>query len=92
MATKRPLPLPLADLRRSRTVTQVRLAAALGVSQSEVSRIERQHNVLVSTVHSYVLALGGQLQLQVLFDDGEEVLLHVVGPAAEERQLEVESQ
>ena len=82
MATQRRRPLPLADLRRSRTVTQVHLAAALGVSQSEVSRIERQHNVLVSTVHSYVLALGGQLQLHVLFDDGEEVLLHVIGPAA----------
>lgn len=84
MATTRSSRLPLATLRRSRTFTQVRLAAALGVSQSEVSRIERQHNVLLSTVEAYVVALGGELEVVARFDDGEQVLLRLAGSAVED--------
>ncbi len=73
MSAPRPTePVNLATLRRSRRVTQTRLCAPLGVSQSEVSRIERHTNVLVATVHAYVLAMGGELELAVSFPgDGE---------------------
>jgi predicted transcriptional regulator len=48
----------LADLRESRQVTQVQLAERLGVSQSNVSRLEARSDVYPSTLHSYVEALG----------------------------------
>jgi transcriptional regulator with XRE-family HTH domain len=65
----------LSAVRRSRQITQTRLAASLGVTQSEVSRIERQHNLLIGTVRAYVVAVGAELELAVRFDDGERIVL-----------------
>jgi predicted transcriptional regulator len=61
--------LALAELRASRDLTQVHLARALGVSQPNVSRIEHQEDVYLSTLRSYVQALGGQLEIRAVFDD-----------------------
>jgi len=61
--------LALAELRASREVTQVGLADALGVSQPNVSRIEHQDDVYLSTLRSYVEALGGRLEVQAVFED-----------------------
>jgi DNA-binding Xre family transcriptional regulator len=60
----------LADLRESRQVTQVQLAERLGVSQSNVSRLEARSDVYLSTLRSYVEALGGYLEIAAVF--GEE--------------------
>ena len=57
----------LAGLRQARSVTQVTLAAQLGVSQGEVSRIEHQADLLLSTIARYVDAVGGELTLVVRF-------------------------
>ena len=65
----------LSAVRRSRRITQTRLAASLGVSQSEVSRIERQRNLLVGTVRAYVVAVGAELEVAVCFGDGERIVL-----------------
>ena len=61
--------LALAELRASRDVTQQGLADALRVSQPNVSRIEHQDDVYLSTLRSYVEALGGSLQVRAVFDD-----------------------
>ena len=61
--------LALAELRASREVTQVGLADALGVSQPNVSRIEHQDDVYLSTLRSYVEALGGRLEVRAVFED-----------------------
>lgn len=61
--------LALAELRASREVTQIGLADALGVSQPNVSRIEHQDDVYLSTLRSYVEALGGRLEVQAVFED-----------------------
>lgn len=63
----------LADVRRRRGVKQVELAELLGVAQNQVSNIERQQDMLLSTVHRYVVALGGELQLVVTFPNGDDV-------------------
>jgi transcriptional regulator with XRE-family HTH domain len=60
------LVIDLAELRREAGVTQVQLAEALATSQGQVSRIERQSDMLVSTLIAYLTALGVEARLVVL--------------------------
>jgi DNA-binding XRE family transcriptional regulator len=64
----------LADLRRARSLTQVQLAAALELTQPQVSRIERETNLYLATLRSYVEAMGGRLELVGVFEDENVVL------------------
>jgi transcriptional regulator with XRE-family HTH domain len=59
--------LALANLRESRGVTQAQLAESLGVSQPNVSKVERTEDVHLSTIINYVAALGGHLELKAVF-------------------------
>jgi DNA-binding XRE family transcriptional regulator len=61
--------LALSELRASRDVTQQMLAEALEVTQPNVSRIEHEDDVFLSTLRSYVEALGGRLEVRAVFDD-----------------------
>ena len=61
--------LSLAKLREVAGMTQAEVAKRLDFSQANVSRIERQHDLYVSTLADYVGALGGQLQLVAVFPD-----------------------
>jgi transcriptional regulator with XRE-family HTH domain len=69
------LALALGKLREQRGATQVETAAAMGVSQVNVSRIEREENVYLSTLARYVAALGGQLRIEAVFPDMSVSLL-----------------
>jgi DNA-binding XRE family transcriptional regulator len=60
----------LSQLRNARRLTQVQLAAILGVSQAQVSRMENQADLYLSTLRSYVQAMGGELELRAVFPDG----------------------
>lgn len=64
----------LYNARRAVGKSQVEVAAELGVTQANVSRIERANDLQLSTLDKYVRALGGRLELRVVFDD-EEVIL-----------------
>jgi transcriptional regulator with XRE-family HTH domain len=57
--------IDLAELRRRAGVTQVQLAEALATSQGQISRIERQNDMLLSTLIAYLTALGVQASLVV---------------------------
>lgn len=57
--------LSLADVRRRLGRSQAEVAAAIGTTQSGVSRLERQADMLVSTLDDYIAALGGQLRLVI---------------------------
>lgn len=70
--------LALAQLRQSRHVTQVQLAETLGISQGNVSRLEGRSDVYLSTLRSYIEALGGHLEITAVFDS--ERLPVDVGP------------
>ena len=61
--------LALGRPREVRGTTQVELAGALGVTQANVSRIEHQDDLYLSTLREYVEALGGGLQIAAIFDD-----------------------
>ena len=58
--------IDLAEIRRAAGLTQVELATALGTSQGQISRIERQSDMLVSTLIAYLTALGVEASLVVL--------------------------
>lgn len=61
--------LTLAELRKARQMTQQQLARALETTQPGVSQIERRTDLYVSTLRSYVEALGGRLEISVAFTD-----------------------
>lgn len=63
----------LAEVRRARRMTQQQLARALEVSQAQVSRIEHQTDLYLSTLKSYIEALGGELVLAARFEDTDEI-------------------
>jgi DNA-binding XRE family transcriptional regulator len=68
----------LAEIREKRELTQTDIANVLETSQANVSRIERQHDLYLSTLAHYVEALGGTLRIAAVFGD-EEVEIGV-GP------------
>lgn len=65
----------LGALRRARTLTQVQLAKTLDVTQAQVSRIEHQADLYLSTLRSYLQAMGAELELIARFEDGTRVEL-----------------
>ncbi len=61
--------LSLSALREQVGLTQVELAGALHVTQANISQLERKQDLYLSTLSRYVEALGGQLELRVVFPD-----------------------
>jgi DNA-binding Xre family transcriptional regulator len=61
--------LALAELRHSRNITQIQLAAQLGITQGNVSRMEARSEIYLSTLRSYIEALGGHLEIAAVFGD-----------------------
>jgi len=60
--------LGLAGIRAGRRVTQVELAARLDRSQGNISELERRSDVYLSSLREYVEALGGELEVNAVFD------------------------
>ena len=67
--------MTLCDLRKAHELTQERMAEALHISQDGVSRLEKRSDFLLSTLRSYVEAMGGKLRLVVEFPDRKPVTL-----------------
>jgi transcriptional regulator with XRE-family HTH domain len=61
----------LYQLREARNLTQINLAKVLEVNQGAVSRLEKRTDMYVSTLRSYIQAMGGQLQVKAIFPEGE---------------------
>jgi len=78
--------LTLQELRKAKEMTQVQLAAVLGVQQATVAKYERQSDLLLSTLTSYVRAMGGDLKLTVEFPGKAPVTLEGFGDAEETRK------
>jgi hypothetical protein len=70
----------LSSLRRQSGRSQAEIAEVIGTTQSGVSRVERQYDMLVSTLRAYVNATGGRLQLVVTYPDRVQ---HLEIPALE---------
>jgi predicted N-acyltransferase len=67
--------LTLRALRQAQHLTQERMAALMGVEQENVSRLERRADLLLSTLSSYVAAMGGKLRLIAEFPDRHPVAI-----------------
>jgi DNA-binding XRE family transcriptional regulator len=61
--------LRLAELRKHRKASQTTVAKRLAVSQSNISQLERGDDLKLSTLESYINALGGKLEVRAVFDD-----------------------
>jgi transcriptional regulator with XRE-family HTH domain len=69
------LQLDLRGLRELLGKTQQEIAALLERSQGQVSETERRQDIRLSTLRSYVEALGGELELVATFGD-KRIKLH----------------
>jgi transcriptional regulator with XRE-family HTH domain len=66
--------IDLAAIRRATGLTQIELAAKLGVRQAQISKIERQRDMLISTLASYLRALG--VNAQIVVEVGEQTVTY----------------
>ncbi|MEY8711669.1 transcriptional regulator [Mangrovibacter phragmitis] len=70
--------IALSMLREELNISQTELAAAMGVKQPSVARIEQAGNdPRLSTLKRYVQALGGELSLDVTLPTGKRVAFHL---------------
>jgi len=65
--------MSLSELRKEQGVTQVELADSLGIKQPNVAQMEQREDVYLSTLRSYLEALGGSLEVVARFPDGKTI-------------------
>jgi transcriptional regulator with XRE-family HTH domain len=68
--TEPPAAVRLAELRRSRKLSQAEVAGRAGIKQAAVARIEGRGDILLSTLGRIVSAMGGRLSIRAEFPDG----------------------
>ena len=73
--------MALQELRESRQLTQVQLAASLEVNQAAISKMEGQSDMYLSTLRRLVGAMGGKLKLIAEFPD-QEIVINQFEPKA----------
>jgi transcriptional regulator with XRE-family HTH domain len=65
--------LHLSQLRKARGLTQEAVAGLLGVSQAEVSKMERRTELYVGTLRKFIEAMNGELVIAARFTNGVEI-------------------
>ena len=68
--TEPPAAVRLAELRQLRKLSQAAVAGRAGIKQAAIARIEGRGDILLSTLHRVVSAMGGRLSIRVEFPDG----------------------
>ncbi|URO00281.1 helix-turn-helix transcriptional regulator [Leclercia adecarboxylata] len=67
----------LNQLREELNISQTELAAAMGVKQPTIAKIEQTDNdPRLSTLKRYVTALGGEVSIDVILPTGKRVAFH----------------
>ncbi len=69
----------LRELRKAAGKAQADVAATLKIKQPSVSKIEKQTDMYLSTLRSYVEAIGGELDVVVRLPSRGAVRLHRLG-------------
>ncbi|HME06488.1 MAG TPA: hypothetical protein VKG25_05530 [Bryobacteraceae bacterium] len=65
--------MSLHQLRKARELTQTKIAEELHMGQGDVSKTERRTDMYVSTLASYLQAVGADLEIRAVFPDGRAV-------------------
>ena len=65
--------IDLAAIRRAAGVSQEQLAERLGLRQGQISRTERQADLLLSTLVAYLRALGADAELMITLPGRETI-------------------
>lgn len=73
----------LHELRKETGLTQVKVSEILDMPQSNVSRLEKNSDMLLSTLRTYVEAIGGKLNLTVELPDKNPIILGGLGDLIE---------
>lgn len=80
-----PVVTSLTAVRNARELTQQQLADALGLTQGEISKIERRLNITIQTLARFIEATGGTLELVANYASGPVRLdLKVLGTGSAE--------
>jgi transcriptional regulator with XRE-family HTH domain len=69
----------LGELRKAAGKAQAEIAATLKIKQPSISKIEKQTDMYLSTLRSYVEAIGGELDLVVRLPPRRVMRLHRLG-------------
>jgi transcriptional regulator with XRE-family HTH domain len=80
--------MTLQDMRKARKLTQESMAELLGIRQDSVSRLEKRTDLLLSTLRSYVKAMGGDLKLVAEFPDRPSVIILALGELEDEDSIQ----
>jgi transcriptional regulator with XRE-family HTH domain len=67
--------MTLRDLRKALELTQADVSSKLHMKQEAISRLERRSDLLLSTLVSYIEAMGGELNLTAKFPNRPAVKL-----------------
>jgi transcriptional regulator with XRE-family HTH domain len=67
--------MTLREVRKAVDRTQIQVAKVLGINQDGVSRLEQRADLLLSTLRSYLKAIGGELKLVVKLPNQRTVIL-----------------
>jgi DNA-binding XRE family transcriptional regulator len=67
--------LTLQDIRKAQKLTQEQMAKTLNIGQDSISRLEKRSDMMLSTMRSYVEAMGGSLELVARFPKRAPVII-----------------
>lgn len=81
----------LQDLRKAHKLTQKDMAEKLGLDQANVSRLEQRSDVLLSTIRSYIEAMGGTLDLVARFPGRPPVVISGFAEISDEDDDHIEA-
>ncbi|MUG99184.1 helix-turn-helix domain-containing protein [Scytonema sp. UIC 10036] len=70
--------LTLQELRKAAGLTQAEISRSLRMPQSNVSRLERESDMLLSTLRNYIDAIGGNLTIVVELPNQPPVRLNTL--------------
>jgi len=68
--------IPLSELQRARSLSQEIMVETLLMKQASISKMERRTDMYISTLRSYIEAMGGQLDIIARFPAGEVKINH----------------
>ena len=57
----------IAEARKALALTQTQVANAMEITQGALSQMEKREDMMVSTIQSYIEAMGGKLELVAKF-------------------------